>query len=580
MENNNEKEKEKKNLKQSKIKLNKFYSPRRKGENQYEILTTKKKIENEISSITKENRNDFVEALNKYNFDTEVFIPRSMSINKNKYKNKNYLLNNLISFEAKAQERKRIVGPLRVETNRFTKQYKLIREENEEHQKEYLKSLENYYQEIGYNVNSIEYQNTDNIFKPSSVLDHDFGMNLQEDSYKYSDIDLKKDYSVDQNLLKKWQKGIEEAKEKRSRAKRIEEENEMLGNEIREEKREKEKEREYRNIVFQKELDKIKNKLKEENRIRNMSREQYFYYNRQIKKDIKNTKKLLKEFNESKNNSYFNPNKLKANTIDSNRVSRTYKILHPTQNKNYKEKIVFSSLVLSNKKEEKKIKKEKSKKIRKNYLSPKYQIPDRIKNNSTSIPENNLFISSNKNKIKNDNKISLPLILFDQDNENENKNDYKETKKNKNKMNKEEIKSGIFLKKKQKENELENLYNLIYNNKNTFLERYPSKSVEKYFRKYTNKKIPVVNFKKGSNIHGIIEDLQNIVKKNEFYKIAESSNEVKEDILKKGLSNNKLDEDKVLDIDMIQELDERIPELNYYFAENLLLNKTKENNKK
>ena len=147
-------------------------------------------------------------------------------------------------------------------------------------------------------------------------------------------------------------------------------------------------------------------------------------------------------------------------------------------------------------------------------------------------------------------------------------------------MNKEEIKSGMFLKKKQKENELENLYNLIYNNKNTFLERYPSKSVEKYFRKYTNKKIPVVNFKKGSNIHGIIEDLKNIVKKNEFYKIAESSNEVKEDILKKGLSNNKLDEDKGLDIDMIQELDERIPELNYYFAENLLLNKIKENNKK
>ena len=31
---------------------------------------------------------------------------------------------------------------------------------------------------------------------------------------------------------------------------------------------------------------------------------------------------------------------------------------------------------------------------------------------------------------------------------------------------------------------------------------------------------------------------------------------------------------------MIQELDERIPELNYYFAENLLLNKIKENNKK
>ena len=189
-------ENEKKNLKQVKIKLQKNYSPRR-GENNYEILSTKKKIENEIASITKENRNEFREALSKYSFDTEVFIPKTISINKNEYKDKNYLLNNLVSFENKSQERKRLVEPLRKETNRFSKQYKLIREENEEHQKDYLRSLENYYNEIGYNVDSIEYKKTDNIFSPSSILDHNFGINVQDDAYKYSSIDLKQDYNRD-----------------------------------------------------------------------------------------------------------------------------------------------------------------------------------------------------------------------------------------------------------------------------------------------------------------------------------------------------------------------------------------------
>ena len=135
--------------------------------------------------------------------------------------------------------------------------------------------------------------------------------------------------------------------------------------------------------------------------------------------------------------------------------------------------------------------------------------------------------------------------------------------------------------KLNQENELDNLYNLVYSNKNNILEGYPSKSVEAYFRKYTNKRIPTINYKRGSNIHGLLDDLQQIVKKNDFYKIAESSNDVKKEYInKRGLSYTKLTEDKNFDVDKIQELDYKIPELHYIFAENLLVNKAKKSIKK
>ena len=565
-------ENEKKNLKQVKIKLQKNYSPRR-GENNYEILSTKKKIENEIASITKENRNEFREALSKYSFDTEVFIPKTISINKNEYKDKNYLLNNLVSFENKSQERKRLVEPLRKETNRFSKQYKLIREENEEHQKDYLRSLENYYNEIGYNVDSIEYKKTDNIFSPSSILDHNFGINVQDDAYKYSSIDLKQDYNRDQKLLKKYQKGIKETKENKSRIKRIQEENEMRGIEN-EEVKELDREKEMKKVIFQKQLEKLKHKLMEENRISNMNKEEYFYYSRRIKNDIQNTKKLLEEFNETKNNSYFNQNKLSINNLRENRITKTYKILHPKQQKNYKEKIVYSSLDLSDKKNSSK--KEKKKKVIKNYLTPKYQIRKNLNEKPTvSITENNIFMSSDIKK--RDTLPKLPTILNIEQDYNET---YKKSKKNSLYKN-DVIKSEMMIRKLKQEDELDNLYNLVYSNKNNILEGYPSKSVETYFRKYTNKRIPTVNYKKGSNIHGLLEDLQQIIKKKDFYKIAESSNDVKKEYInKRGLTYDKLINNKNFDVDKIQELDNKIPELHYIFAENLLTNKAKNYTKK
>ena len=188
------------------------------------------------------------------------------------------------------------------------------------------------------------------------------------------------------------------------------------------------------------------------------------------------------------------------------------------------------------------------------------------------MTDNNIFISSNNNESKDEKSDSLPKLLLNnsQNNNKSYNNNFEENNG---------IKS-IMLRKKQQINELDNLYNVVYNNKNNFFEKYPSKSVETYFKKYTNKRIPVANYRIGSNIHGLLEDLQQIVKKTDFYKIAENSNNVKKELInKRGLSYNKLI-DNNHDIDKIQEMDDKIPELHYIFAEALLTNKARENFKK
>ena len=67
--------KAKKKTSSIKIRLHKDYSSIPKRRNDYEI-SSQKKIESQIKAMNKENRSEFREALNKHNFDTEVFIPR------------------------------------------------------------------------------------------------------------------------------------------------------------------------------------------------------------------------------------------------------------------------------------------------------------------------------------------------------------------------------------------------------------------------------------------------------------------------------------------------------------------------
>lgn len=593
MENKNDED-----LKQKKIKLQKNNTPLKKAQNKNTIFYLDKRVKNELDTIPNESRHAFRQALNKHSFDAEVFIPSSMRITNSEYKNKNYLLNNLVSFENKMRYQKQLVEPIKKETNRFSKQYKLIKEENVGHQKDYVHSIEKFYENKGYSRSGIQFKHNENIFSPSSILDHDFGKNIEEDVYKYSNKEYKKDYQKDQALIKKWKKGVKETKDNKSRAKNKELEEEtdikratLLDKQINEQKMKEEllriekeslieKEKEMEKEEKHKQLELIKKGLIEEERIKNMSKEEYFHYNLDLKNDIRKTMESLEELNKD-NSDYFSPRKLRANILKNAISSKTYRIMNPKEPKNYKEKIVFSSIELAKKNSDADLSRKRTKTenntMIKNYLTTKLNYNNNSKkdvkkllllkeNSPLCVTENNIFLSSNINKLKKDRKDSLPkigFILGDND-----KNSKTIDHKNK------EIINEKLKKKLIQTNELDNLYKLIYNNKKYFFEKFPYQKVENYFNKYTTKKLPTINFEKGSNIHGLVEELQQITGKNDFYKVAEASNVVKREFeYQKGLPpyNNSFDEKK-LDADKIQELDDKIPVLHYHFAEEILTN--------
>ena len=131
-------------LRQTKMKLQKNNSPVKKDQSKNSIFYLDRRVKNELDTIPNESRHAFRQALNKHSFDSEVFIPSSMRITNNEYKNKNYLLNNLVSFENKMRQQKELVEPIKKETNRFSKQYKLIKEENVGRQKDYVQNIEKF----------------------------------------------------------------------------------------------------------------------------------------------------------------------------------------------------------------------------------------------------------------------------------------------------------------------------------------------------------------------------------------------------------------------------------------------------
>jgi hypothetical protein len=242
-----------------------------------------------------------------------------------------------------------------------------------------------------------------------------------------------------------------------------------------------------------------------------------------------------------------NSNRASLKNLPINVIHKTYKIIHPTHDKNYKQKIVFSTVDRTRKSTE-----ENMKSPRKNSISK----------------NSDFFISIDHDKEKSKNKRLLPKIQILTTDEND-KNPKQKSKEKKGKMSS---------KSKKQLKELNDLYNLVSNNKENFFEKYPNKSVEKYFKKYTKKKLPVLNYKKGSNVNGIFDDFQQIVNKKNFYKVAKSSNDIKKDFENnQNTSININGNSSYFDVNKIQEMDEKIPVMHYIFAEELMTKKSTEN---
>ena len=79
-------------------------------------------------------------------------------------------------------------------------------------------------------------------------------------------------------------------------------------------------------------------------------------------------------------------------------------------------------------------------------------------------------------------------------------------------------------------------------------------------------------------MHGFLDDFQQITEKNNFSKVAESSNAFKRELIQeKGLAHTYSLENEKFDIDKIQEMNERIHNLHYYYAEELMENEEENN---
>ena len=121
----------------------------------------------------------------------------------------------------------------------------------------------------------------------------------------------------------------------------------------------------------------------------------------------------------------------------------------------------------------------------------------------------------------------------------------------------------------EKQNKINKLYSFLNNNTGNY--EYPKKEIENYLKKYSQRQLPKINAYTGSNIHGIFVDFQNQVKENNFVNIAKGNEFIKIDLDNNYIStNNNSFENK------IQQIDEKINNLDFAVLDKLLVNNKKE----
>ena len=202
-----------------------------------------------------------------------------------------------------------------------------------------------------------------------------------------------------------------------------------------------------------------------------------------------------------------------------------------------------------------------------------------IKNNSDSM---------NETQLKENIKVNLPeinkkeaskrKISLNDNKEEKVKNEYKKIIFNRtikdNKIDKDKIKKTKEKNKseieKMKQQEINDLYSSVKLNRKFFSD-YPLDKIKNYFSNYTKLKIPKISLNDGSNLHSLIDGLENIVKKKDYYSLVKSVNETKREIhLKTSGTFDSFRKVEKHDLDKIKEKDEKIPSLKYDYAQTIL----------
>ena len=506
------------NIKKSIIKRNEIHNDF--GQH----LTYNKKLLYELDSLPKEINQLFRKSLDKYKFKEEVYVPNSMRISKKEYYNKNYMLINLVKTHYIIQGEKNKVMNISKETKKFSNQYKLVKNDNKNRQKEYLLYLENEYKKKYNNKkNELNYRYDENIFTPSFLLDLNFGNNIELDAIKYrlNNDSYLTESKHDRNMINKFYDVI-------NRDDKNEDNKNNKGLKKLDTNINKEDEK----------LIKIKNELKEQIKIKNMTKKEYFDYSNKLKKEIKKIKSLIEdnEYQLSNEPAYNNTKNSDFNFISTMKGKNTFNNAYESPEKDNKEIKSKNSKIKNNLLFELDNSKEKKRKDEKTSIS--------------YIKKNNSNNKKNSNLIKKIPKLALTEIIPKYLNE---------KKKNK---------------KEMKEYHLNKLYNALSARTNSNNIDIPFKQLNSYFTKYNpNMKLPKLNNLKGSNIHGLVESLQNNAKDNSISNISKLSENIKQEInvFKKG--NDFEDKNENIKTENIIIQNNKILELQYDFVDSLLSNK-------
>ena len=169
-------------------------------------------------------------------------------------------------------------------------------------------------------------------------------------------------------------------------------------------------------------------------------------------------------------------------------------------------------------------------------------------------------------------------ISFNDNKEHKIKNEYtkvvlnrtiNDTKLSKGKIRKSKEKNKSVI-EKMREQEINDLYSNVKLNQKFFSD-YPFDKIKNYFSNYKKLKIPSISIKDGSNLHSLIDGLENIIKKRDHYDLVKSVNETKREIhLKSSGTFESFRKMEKHDFDQIKEKDDKIPSLKYDFAETIL----------
>ncbi len=535
-------------------------------------LTYNKKLENELDTLPNDLNKFFRHSLDKYNFQLEVYVPHSMVISKKEYYNKNYMLNNLVRTEDIIKGKKDQIAHISKETKKFSRQYELVQNKNVSHQMQYLAKLEKIYKNKGYNTTAINYKKDDNIFAPSFLLDSRYGNYVHSDMVKYGKNEYKKEYKKDKLLLNKFYEFIK--KNNKRGKKKGNDTNELNLNESSIFNNNNDDASEDDNIRL-KILAQLKKDLDEQIKIKNMSKKEYYIHSKKIKDEINNIKDSINNCNDL--NEFFkkrNINNVLNKSIDSKKNENEndrYKkqnnndINYSSTNRNKNKIFDFNSKIFL------------SSKGMKDYSNEKSEILPDINNNTNN--KKKLYYSTKKDKnINNISKISSFKKIGAKKNNDDINNKIiprlkikEDTKKNLNTV----FFSEKKMKEIQKERQLTQLYDKLNNRTSNTI--FPMKQINHYMTKYSKRRIPAVNTERGSNIHGLLEDVQNIINEKNFAGFAKLNNNAKKDIMnrnkKEKEENNK---SKELDDEYIIDLDKKILGLHYDFTETLLSDKKAE----